>query len=123
PLLRRGGTVSPPPACSFRDGMETLTRALHARHAEHIRLNEPVRSIERSGAGFTVVTSDARIAAEHVVITTPASASAQLLRGVAPQDAAAIAALRYNPLTVVHLNAQTNLRGLGYQVSLAEPLV
>ena len=28
-FLRRGGTVSAPPACSFRDGMQALTDALH----------------------------------------------------------------------------------------------
>ncbi|MGH7447568.1 MAG: protoporphyrinogen oxidase, partial [Longimicrobiales bacterium] len=37
--------------------------------------------------------------------------------------AARIGTLHYNPLTVVHLFAETDLRGLGYQVSLAEPLV
>lgn len=123
PLLRRGGAVAPPDACSFRDGMETLTRALHARYAAHIRLNAPVHVIERSGATYSLTTDGLRIDAEHVVITTPAAAAARLLEHVAPHDAARIATLRYNPLTVVHLRAHTKLHGLGYQVSLAEPLV
>lgn len=123
PLLRRGGTIAPPDACSFRDGMETLPRALHARHAAHIRLETPVRSIERRGSAYEVTTRDHRIAAEHVVITAPARPSAGLLASVAPDAAARIATLNYNPLTVVHLHAETDLHGLGYQVSLAEPLV
>ena len=123
PLLRRGGTIAPPDACSFRDGLETLPRALHARHAAHIRVNTPVRDIVRQRDSYTVTTDHERIAAEHIVITTPAGAAAQLLADVAPRAAAQIGTLRYNPLTVVHLLADTPLRGLGYQVSLAESLV
>ncbi|HSK19701.1 MAG TPA: protoporphyrinogen oxidase [Longimicrobiales bacterium] len=123
PLLRRGGTVAPPDACSFREGMETLPRALHARHARHVRLETPVRAIERRGSTYEVTTDDDRIAARHVVITTPARPAAALLAGVAPDASARVATLKYNPLTVVHLHAETDLHGLGYQVSLAEPLV
>jgi protoporphyrinogen/coproporphyrinogen III oxidase len=32
PLIKRGGSVAPPAACSFREGMETLPRAIHERH-------------------------------------------------------------------------------------------
>ncbi|MGH7466202.1 MAG: protoporphyrinogen oxidase, partial [Longimicrobiales bacterium] len=79
PLLRRGGTIAPPAACSFRDGLETLPRALHARHASHIHVATPVRTISRSGSSYIVATDDDRIDAEHVVLTTPAAASARLL--------------------------------------------
>jgi protoporphyrinogen/coproporphyrinogen III oxidase len=123
PLLRRGGSIVPPDACSFRDGMETLPRALYRRHREHVRLATPVLEISRSGAGYTVATADERIEASHVVVTAPAGAAAQLLRGVAPDAAARVERLNYNPLMVVHLHAETTLRGLGYQVSLAEPLI
>jgi protoporphyrinogen/coproporphyrinogen III oxidase len=123
PLLRRGGSISPPDACSFREGMETLPRALYDRHEANIRLDTPVRSIARAGSGHIVETDSGRIAAEHVVVTSPAPAAAALLQHVAPDAAARIAQLHYNPLTVVHLYAETELRGLGYQVSLAEPLI
>jgi protoporphyrinogen/coproporphyrinogen III oxidase len=123
PLLRRGGTIAPPDACSFVEGMETLPRALLARHAANIRLRSPVRSVERHGAGYIVLAGGERIDAEHVVVTSPAPVAARLLATVAPEAAQRIATLNYNPLTVVHLYAETELRGLGYQVSLAEPLV
>lgn len=123
PLLRRGGSVAPPDACSFGDGLATLPRALHARHAERIMLDCPIRAIERSGDGYTVVTDGDHIAAEHVVITTPAPAAAQMLERIAPAAAVRIGSLNYNPLGVVHLHADTNLRGLGYQVAFSEPLV
>jgi protoporphyrinogen/coproporphyrinogen III oxidase len=123
PLLRRGGRIAPPDACSFREGMETLPRALYERHRASIRLNAPVRSLSRNGSGYTVTTAADRIEAEHVVLTSPAGVTARLLQDVAPDAAARIGQLNYNPLTVVHLYAETNLRGLGYQVSLAEPLI
>jgi protoporphyrinogen/coproporphyrinogen III oxidase len=123
PLLRRGGTIAPPDACSFHEGMETLPRALLNRHRANIRLDMPVRSIARNGADYTVVTDDERITAAHVVVTTPAATTSRLLQDVAPAAAAQIGTLNYNPLTVVHLYAETDLRGLGYQVSLAEPLI
>lgn len=123
PLLRRGGTVAPPDACSFRDGMETLPRALLDRHRTRIRLDTRVAAIDRDGAGYVVRTAHEDIEADHIVVTAPAAATALLLRTVAPDAAARIGSLTYNPLTVVHLFAETSLYGLGYQVSLAEPLV
>jgi protoporphyrinogen/coproporphyrinogen III oxidase len=123
PLLRRGGRIAPPDACSFREGMETLPRALYERHRASIRLNAPVRSLSRNGSGYTVTTAADRVEAEHVVLTSPAGVTARLLQDVAPDAAARIGQLNYNPLTVVHLYAETDLRGLGYQVSLAEPLI
>jgi protoporphyrinogen/coproporphyrinogen III oxidase len=123
PLLRRGGTIAPPDACSFTDGMETLPRALLERHRSAIRLESPVTGISREGAGYRVHTASDRIPARHVVVTSPAPSASRLLREVAPDVAQRVGMLTYNPLTVVHLHAETSLRGLGYQVSLAEPLV
>ena len=123
PLLRRGGRIEPPAACTFREGLEELPRALCERHRAHVRLNSPVRTITRSGSGYVVGTDDARIDAEHVVVSAPAGAAASMVAAVAPQAAARIAQLRYNPLAVVHVIAATKLRGLGYQVSFAESMV
>jgi protoporphyrinogen/coproporphyrinogen III oxidase len=123
PLLRRGGSITPPDACSFTEGMEMLPRALHRHHHASIRLESPVRTILRNGAGYIVETESEKIEASQVVVTSPAPVAAEQLRTVAPDAAAGIAQLNYNPLAVVHLHADTQLRGLGYQVSLAEPLI
>lgn len=123
PLLRRGGSIVPPDACSFREGMETLPRALYERHRANVRLGSPVRSLERSGAGWRVHTDDDAIEASHVVLTSSAPSTSKLLATAAPDAAQRIGSLKYNPLVVVHLHAATDLRGLGYQVSLAEKLV
>lgn len=123
PLLRQGGSITPPDACSFEDGMQTLPDALAARHAAHVRLGTPARELRADGRDLVVVTDHEELRARDVVITTPAPAAARLLAAAAPDAAARLERLRYNPLGVVHLYAETELRGLGYQVSFAEPLL
>ena len=123
PLLRRGGRIAPPDACSFREGMQMLPNALAARHAAHIRFRSPVQSVARDGSGYTVRTATDTFSARHVVLTAPAGRTAAMIADVAPDAAGRFRQLRYNPLAVVHLHARTDLHGLGYQVSFAEPLI
>jgi len=123
PLLRRGGKIAPPDACSFREGMQMLPDALAQRHGERIRYSASVREIRRAGSGYTIVTEQEEIGARAVVLTSPASATADQLARLAPDAAERLRRLHYNPLAVVHLLADTPLRGLGYQVSFAESLV
>lgn len=122
PLLRRGGKVDPPPACSFREGLEALPRALYGHNRENVRLDAPVRALEGARGRFTLRLDGGDVEAEELVLTVPAPEAARLLEGVAPEAAGRVAGLRYNPLAVVHLHARTGLHGLGYQVSLAEEL-
>jgi oxygen-dependent protoporphyrinogen oxidase len=123
PLLRRGGRLSPPPACSFREGMQTLPDALARAEEKQVRLSTPARSIRPNSDGYAVETDGETIEAEQVVVTIPARSAAAVLRDAAPDAASRIARLVYNPLVVVHLHAETELRGLGYQVSFAEKLL
>ena len=118
--LRRRG-ARPPPACSFADGMESLPRALARALGERVRLNAPVRVIEPRPDGWSVVLDGETLPVEQVVLAVPAPVAAELLREIAPDASSRIGGLRYNPLAVVHLRAETNLRGIGFQVSLAEP--
>lgn len=119
-LLRRGGSVSPPPACSFREGMQTLPDALYRQNRANVRLNAPVRGLRTHGEGFVLEMDGETLEAGAVVVTTPAPAAAGILQTVAPEAAGRMERLNYNPLAVVHLHAETDLVGLGYQVSLAE---
>jgi oxygen-dependent protoporphyrinogen oxidase len=120
PVLRRGGRIDPHPPFSFHEGMQTLTDALHAHDRANIRLNSPARSVRRTAGGFEIETGDDRLAVDAVVLTLPADAAARVIQPLAPDAAARLGTLCYNPLAVVHLHAETNLRGLGYQVSLRE---
>lgn len=120
PLLRRGGRVEPPRACTLRGGMQALPAALAAALGHRLRLDSPVLDVARSGDGWQLKTGDGNLCAEAVVLTTPAPVTAGLLRTAAPGAGDAIARLRYNPLAVVHLDAETDLRGMGFQVALSE---
>ncbi|MGH7507803.1 MAG: protoporphyrinogen/coproporphyrinogen oxidase, partial [Longimicrobiales bacterium] len=121
-LLRRGvpGGASPP--VSFRGGMRALTDALHHASIDRVRLSTPVRGLRQTGAGYTLQTDDGPIRARHVVLTVPAGEAARLLADTAPAASAAIGALRYNPIALVHMDADPSVRGLGYQVSFREAL-
>lgn len=121
PLLKRGGRVEPPPACSFRQGMQMLPAAVASALGDRLRLESAVRGLRPDGSGWRVEVDGGVIEAESVVLTTPAPVAARLLGEVAPEAAAAIGSLRYNPLAVVHLDAETDLRGLGFQVAFTEP--
>ena len=121
PLLFRGGKVSPPAACTFRQGMQTLPAAVAATLGARLRLDTPVRGLLKTGTVWRVQLEEGGLDAEEVVLATPAPVAARLLAGLAPEASAAVGSLRYNPLAVVHLDAQTELRGLGFQVALTEP--
>ncbi len=116
-LLRSGGRVRLPPALSFDDGLEVLTNALFERHRERIRLATPVRAIHRAAGVFRIEAGDDVVAADAVVLTTPADAASALLTGDASER---LRALRYNPLAIVHMHTNAPLHGLGYQASLSE---
>ncbi|HET7321132.1 MAG TPA: protoporphyrinogen oxidase, partial [Longimicrobiaceae bacterium] len=47
PLLKRRGHLDPPPAVSFREGMQTLPLALHRANEENVRLATPVLRMRR----------------------------------------------------------------------------
>jgi oxygen-dependent protoporphyrinogen oxidase len=119
-LLARGGRMSPPPACSFRQGMQALPRALAGKLGDRVRLATPVVAVARRADGWRLATPTGEIDAAYVVLTTPADTTARLIRDVDPEAADALGALKYNPLAVVHLDAETELRGLGFQVSFTE---
>ena len=122
PLLRRGGRVRPPSACTFRTGMQALPDALARAVGERLRLGSPVRGLRRCGEGWRLEADGGAVEAGTVVLTLPAAAAAELLRREEPAAAERLEALRYNPLAVVHLEAETDLRGFGFQVALGERL-
>lgn len=121
-FLRRGGAVDPPPACSFESGMETLPLALHAANSRNVWLESPVHGIWRHPGGWELPTGSGSVVAERVVVTAAAGVTARLLANEFPVAAEAIGTLTYNPLAIVHLRAETDLHGLGYQVSLGEQM-
>jgi len=139
---RIGGSREGPPI-SFEDGNQQLPRALYGAHADRIELETPVtgvRPIDVSGGsdsnriphanggatattdgGYLVETPGASHEVDHVVLTAPADVAAELLAGVA-EGADRLAELTYNPLAIVHLTADADREGFGYQVAFGEDL-
>jgi oxygen-dependent protoporphyrinogen oxidase len=134
---KRVGQGQQSPPVSFEEGNQRLPRALHESHADRIRLETPVTDVrpvdgDREAATsasadadgrarYRVETPEATHAVDHVVVTTPADVAADLLDGVV-EGAAGLAELTYNPLAMVHLLAESDREGFGYQVALGEDL-
>ncbi len=121
-LSRRKGGREMPAAVSFRDGMQTLPRALARAHQDRVLLDTPVSAVERNAGGWTLLTGAGELAAETVVLTSPAGPTASLIDSVAPDAASRLARLVYNRLAVVHLESEARLEGYGYQVAFGEAL-
>jgi hypothetical protein len=54
------------------------------------------------------------------VVTTPARVATELLGSSVPTAAAVVSKLRYNRLAMAHLEAETDLQGTGFKVSLQD---
>jgi oxygen-dependent protoporphyrinogen oxidase len=116
---------TPPPA-SFESGLQRLPEALAEEHADRVHRETPVTGIERVGVGdereWLVHTADDTQRVDHVVLTTPADTSADIVEGVDPESAAALREFNYNPLVLVHLESPARADGFGYQVRRTEPM-
>ncbi|HEY4230451.1 MAG TPA: protoporphyrinogen oxidase, partial [Thermoanaerobaculia bacterium] len=90
---------------SFRDGMETLPRALAARLGASLRLRSPVERLRpgASGGGWVVGTSGGEIPADRVILALPAQSAAALVSPIAPEAARALETISYPPLALLHL--------------------
>ena len=121
-MISAGGRADEAPPCSFRDGLAALPRALRAHLGDRVRLGNPVRSLRAGGDGWAVVLDgDERVEVSQVVLACPADQAASIVEGVSPAGAGILAAIRYNPLAVVHMTSEADLYGLGYQLAFGEP--
>lgn len=115
PAVKRALGGETAPAFSFRDGLQTLPEALARANRDAVHLDTPVEAIRRSADRYTLVADDGEVSVDQVVVTTPADVAADLLSTIS-DSAIALADLRYNPLALVHLRADADHRGLGYQI-------
>ncbi len=129
------GPKHKPALQSFRDGNETFARALAAKLGSALRTEVSVTEIRVASAGSSTnyeVTLTANGSMEHlvaanVVFTTPAPAAANLLRGIHPGLASALASIEYAPVAVVSLgypkdNIGQSLEGFGFLIPRSEGL-
>ena len=103
----------------FKNGMGTLTTALERRLEANIALKTPAMKIVRAGQMWRVETPTGHWDAANVLIASPASAAAPLVREISPLASATLELIRYAPLTVVHMGfkpgeLQRRHKGFGY---------
>jgi oxygen-dependent protoporphyrinogen oxidase len=109
----------PPPVVSFDGGMQTLPRALSEHHRAGIHLDTPVEAVRDAGERFELEADDVTTV-DEVVLTTPAAVTGTLLDAVAPEAAAALRQLTYNPLVLVHVEPDRTMDAAGFQVQYDE---
>jgi protoporphyrinogen/coproporphyrinogen III oxidase len=116
-----------PTLLSFRDGTETLRRALSARLGDGLRLNARVIRVLPNGTGasfrVTVQTSgqEETILADHLLLAIPADVAGKLLRELNPAFDLLLGAIEYAPVAVVSLGYRRSdvghpLTGFGFLV-------
>jgi protoporphyrinogen/coproporphyrinogen III oxidase len=114
---------------SFRDGNDTLVRALSAKLGAALRLSAEITKLElkRDGSARTFELNSRRanqeetISADHLILATPTDAAGKLLCGVNPAFELPLSAVEYAPVAVVSLGYRQSdvghsLRGFGFLV-------
>ena len=111
-------------------GTQTLTDLLLARLTKFdvsVHLSCPVSAITRDGSTWSLATSLGAIAADEIVLATPARPTARLLESLAPEQAAELANLDYASAAMVTLAVSKNSLGVpldasGFLVAQTDPL-
>ena len=121
--------------CSFRDGMETLPRAIAARLGDSLLLETSVEGLRHGKANgkpwfeVDIARQNHRetLAASAVVIATPANVASQILLGLSDRFAPLFSRIEYAPVAVVSAcyrreHMQQPADGFGFLVPRAEGL-
>lgn len=122
-----GGEISKQAArlFSFKNGLSTLPAAIERTLGERIVLEGEVRSLQPVAGGWSVTFarggSAQSLAADAVIISTPASAAAELVAPLDPTLAAELDSVIYPPVSMVFLGYEAGsiartLDGFGFLV-------
>ena len=110
---------------SFRDGMQTLPKAIAGKLEDRVIVRAHVQSVSKRPAGFAVsYTKNGnhhQIDGETVVTTIPAYAAENILRGLDHELAQHLSAIYYPPVLVIYVVYRKEavgrkLDGLGYLI-------
>jgi oxygen-dependent protoporphyrinogen oxidase len=125
----KGAPQERPALLTFREGNETLTRALAKNLGDALRCGAEVIAIQRrtkgSVEGYEVCLSaagrDETLEVDHLILATPTNAAAELLRQIGAGFENALQGISYAPVAVVSLGYRKNtvgnaLDGFGFLV-------
>ncbi|MDQ2969640.1 MAG: protoporphyrinogen oxidase [Acidobacteriota bacterium] len=104
---------------SFREGLETLPRALAAALGDRLEPGSDVESVVPAGSLWAVRAGGETRRAERLVLACPAREAARLVVEFAPEAAAALQGIPQGPIAVLHLAwpqaaLGRSLRGFGH---------
>jgi oxygen-dependent protoporphyrinogen oxidase len=124
-----------PSLLSFREGNDTLVRALSKKLGDRLRVDTEATRVElrgeAAGPRFDVSLRQARreetISAKHLIVATPTDVAGRLLRYVDAGFESLLAGIEYAPVAIVSLGyRQTDvghsLRGFGFLVPRSSEL-
>ncbi len=110
--------------CSFKDGMETLPKAIAKYLGENLLTDSHVRQITKTTTSQFEITFEQHnkqqhITTESLIIATPSDAAAQLLSEIAPDISPLLTEIPYTKLVTVPLAYRTDqlarpLNGFGF---------
>ena len=92
---------------TFRDGYQELYETLAEKSGADIYIDAFVSSISRGGEGFRIKGGEDTVY-DHVILAVPAPTAALLLKGVAPEAAAALAPVKLANSAVVGMRFATD---------------
>jgi len=132
-MMRSAKTKNPPrerpSPLAFREGNETLVRALAANLGDALRCNAEVIAIQRRVKGgvegyevsLSTAGRDETLEVDYLIVATPTNAAAELLRQIGAGFEGALGGITYAPVAVVSLGYRKNavgnaLEGFGFLV-------
>jgi protoporphyrinogen/coproporphyrinogen III oxidase len=131
----KGKRTGPPPLCSFRHGVSTLTRAIAASLGEILVTSARVASVKQS-PGATDRTYEISVSradreeimqARAIILSTPAYTASHLVSAVSTALAQALSGIAYAPVAVVAAEYYAQqignpLKGFGFLIPRSEKL-
>ncbi len=86
---------------SFLNGMQQLPEALAGHLGDRLRVSAPVSEISRADGRFSIRTDSVVVSAEYLLLTTPSTVAARLLRDLASSACEPLLAIPTVPIAVV----------------------
>lgn len=105
---------------TLAEGMGGIGRAAVGALGPTRRLECAAKALHRDAAAWVVETAGAPLRAREVVVAAPAGAAAELVGPHAPASAAALQAVRYAPLAVLHALSADSAWPAGFGVLRAD---
>ncbi len=122
---KAASSTDTPPFVSFTNGMGELVGRLSTVVDAEIYLETPVVNIGQRGKRYHIVTSEGEFPADHVILTTPAYITANLVSSLSSTLASSLREIPYSSAAIVTLAYSESdlshpLKGYGYVIPRVE---